>query len=279
MADKIVAFPQELRDDNNNYPHITFTVISGSGQKTITRKAISLYMPPGISINDSMSYNNINLGALGSALINNMDRNSYNGMASAFQQVSQGMGEQAGKMLRRYGQQVTPDMAVQAGSSLAAIALANKLPGGTQTTRADLTQYAFRKVVNPFPNTAFTGVNVRSFSFSFKLMAESAKDSESIRDIVESFRVNMYPETFNGAADSLLNYPSRFKIQFYDGADENPSRHIPKLINCYLVSMETSYNQSTNMFFEDGSPAEVDIQLTFQEERALTREDIVGGNR
>ena len=39
--------------------------------------------------------------------------------------------------------------------------------------------------------------------------------------------------------------------------------------------MSAVYNSSGNMFHADGHPVETDVQLTFEETRALTLSDIV----
>ena len=42
----------------------------------------------------------------------------------------------------------------------------------------------------------------------------------------------------------------------------------------YLTQMTGTYNSSGNAFHADGGPTEIDISLTFQESKALTREDL-----
>ena len=43
---------------------------------------------------------------------------------------------------------------------------------------------------------------------------------------------------------------------------------------CYLLSLQTTYNSTTNAFHDQGQPVEIDIALTFQEVKALTREEL-----
>ena len=49
---------------------------------------------------------------------------------------------------------------------------------------------------------------------------------------------------------------------------------MPKIMDTYLVNCTTTYNSTTNAFHEDGQPVEVDMSLTFQETRPLTRHDL-----
>ena len=45
---------------------------------------------------------------------------------------------------------------------------------------------------------------------------------------------------------------------------------------CNLGSMNVVYNATGNSFHEDGSPTEMDISLSFMEDKTLTRNDLYG---
>ena len=51
--------------------------------------------------------------------------------------------------------------------------------------------------------------------------------------------------------------------------------HIPKIFECYLKDMTSTYNAGSNSWRVDGSPLESDLTLTFVETRALTLDDII----
>lgn len=269
LLDNILAFPQELRNDSANYPHITFTIQDNQR----TDSSISLYMPPGLSIGDSMSYNTIDLGIIGQGAIQQgMDRSWY------LEQYNKGM-RQATKMMTNELKEAANDIGgsmdatLQAGSAIGMAALSQKLPGGITASAKDVISLGQRKVFNPNSNTQFQNANIRTFSFQFKLMAESRKDAQQIKTIVNKFRKFMYPERVKDQS-ILLSYPATFKLEFFDGSSYKPSKNLPKVLDSFLVSMETVYNASGNMFFDDGMPAEVDVTLNFQEVRAMTRNDV-----
>ena len=54
--------------------------------------------------------------------------------------------------------------------------------------------------------------------------------------------------------------------------------HLPKIFSCYLTNCAVTFNATQNSFHQtDGSqqaPVEVDMNVTFQETRALTRPDV-----
>jgi hypothetical protein len=49
---------------------------------------------------------------------------------------------------------------------------------------------------------------------------------------------------------------------------------MPTIKECYLLSLNTTYNSTSNAFHDKGQPVEVDIAVTFQEVKALTRGDL-----
>ena len=51
----------------------------------------------------------------------------------------------------------------------------------------------------------------------------------------------------------------------------------PKLLPCYLTSVNTVLTPRSSSFFEDGKANEVQLTMSFQEERALNKDDIKDG--
>ena len=101
-------------------------------------------------------------------------------------------------------------------------------------------------------------------------MPTDKNEAEQITEIVKRFRQNMYPM----GNDLILTYPPIWSIYFYDGSESNENKKLPGIYDCYLIGMSAVYNSNGNMFHADGHPVETDIQLTFEETRALTLADI-----
>jgi|TARA_B110000908_G_scaffold25011_1_gene28809 hypothetical protein len=123
--------------------------------------------------------------------------------------------------------------------------------------------------INPYTNVAFTNTTVRSFSFAFKLISESKAESHTAAIIENVFRKYLYPKK---AGVGTLEYPPTFEITFYSGEEKN--KFMPKILTSYLTNLTTTYNSTTNAYHDDGQPVEIDMSLTFQETRALTRGDL-----
>ena len=130
-------------------------------------------------------------------------------------------------------------------------------------------------IVNPCTATTFEGVNVRSFEFAFKLVPTSQEESKTAHEIENSFRKYMYPKSRGLGA---LEYPPTFRIKFMSGGEIN--NYMPRIIDTYLTAMSVNYNATGNSFHMNDSigaaPVEIDLNMTFQEVRAITRDDLYG---
>ena len=136
---------------------------------------------------------------------------------------------------------------------------------------------ATRLAMNPNTNTTFESNNIRSFTFEFRMVGRSAHEDATIRNIHNTFRRGIYPHVTKDASNIIMHYPPTWHLFFRNtnaaGGAEN--EYIPKVYECYLTTLASSFNPSASMF-RNGSiaPVEVQINLTFQETRTLTRLDI-----
>jgi hypothetical protein len=247
-----LCFPIELTHSKNNWMFMSFGVRVGNPGA----REIYLPIPPGLTFSDSMSYSSLDLGilgAIGQDTIKAMEK--ANGIKNA---VGAGIGGLAGSLVNK-----AKKMNIAAASSIAARYF-------RQESIANTIDFSTKQVVSPNTNTAFQNTGIRSFGFNFKMMPKSKVEAETITAIIKTFRENMYPK----GNDVVLSYPPIWSMKFYEGSGRE-NRKIPKIYECYLVGMTATYNGTTNMFHEDGSPVETDVALQFQETRALTLTDIV----
>ena len=131
--------------------------------------------------------------------------------------------------------------------------------------------------LHPNIRNRFTGVSLRSFTFAFKFVPKSERESLEVKKIVKFFRFHAYPnqippDTSFGVG---YEYPSLFKIQLLSGTGGN-FKHVGTPIKySYLRSISTNYNPTTPVLHDDGSPTEIDLSLTFTEHKTLHRGDIM----
>lgn len=242
----VIVFPSDLRDAKYDWPFMVFSIPSEN-------KDIYLPIPQGLTFSDSMSYSSINLGIIGS--IANETVNAIANQDTISGAIGAGVGSLAGSVINK---------AKKINAAAAASIVARNVLKQQQI--ADTIDFGARQVLAPNTNTSFQNTNVRSFAFAFKLVSKNKSEAQTIKKMDSIFRHYMYPE----GNDVLLKYPPMWKIRFYNkGQEEN--QFIPKIYPCYLTGMTSTFNSSTNIYHEDGSPVETDMQLSFQEIKALHR--------
>jgi hypothetical protein len=251
-------YPAQLAGANVPFMRITANryKYGGSGEP---QGHVTLYHPPGVSFSDGAGYGTMDMGPIGNKLMEAIQDPSKSGVEIAREANSQINGKGSDADLRSM---MSLKIAKDSG-------LGNLVPGVENLSD----MYGMSKGVATNPNTvvAFQNMTIRSFNFSFSLVAEDPSESQEIRKIQEFFRSEMYPE--QGAGSYLLTYPSTFSIKFYtqDGR-ENP--YYPRIYECNLTNLQTNFNDNAHMHFDGGAPISVNISLTFQETKVLTKSDI-----
>jgi len=246
-----LMYPLELRSQADR-PCIEFTAYDTSSGD-VQLKTIWFPCPAGIEINDQATYNTIDLGALGGAL------NSAMEAAGGADTLRGAVGATANNLVNQV-------KSARAGEITALAAMA--LPG-----YGDKLQFKAKTILNPNTNTNFTGNAIRSFNFTFKMIARSEQEAKQIQQIHKTFRKYTYADSNGNQQNLTLRYPPVWRIRFLDG-QKNENKYIPKIYSCYLQNCTSTFNSQGATFHTDGSPLEVDITLSYQETRVLTRFDI-----
>lgn len=246
---RILAFPDDLR--GKDHPFVTFTAFGKTQSPSVV-----LPIPPGLAVGDGMTYSAVNLGIIGTIMAETLTQMSKQNTLSGV--IGAAGGGMIGSVVNK---------AKQLNAAAAASLAARKF--GFENV-ADTIDFNQRQVIAPNTNTTFQNSNIRFYSFSFKLVSRTKTEAATIKRIVDTLRENMYPE----GKDVVLAYPPVWEIKFYD-KDGTINPYLPKIYSSYLTSMTATFNASTNIFHDDGSPVETDVSLAFQETRALTKKDIV----
>ena len=245
-----LIFPIEMAGQPR--PCVCFTCFA-----KVDNKPVQLHTwfptPAGVAFSDSAEYNTVSLGAIGGAIAGD---------------IQEGM--KAGEGVSGIGSRVLNRVTSLKAADVGAIVKAS-------APYKDQISLVMRSVKNPNTNVIFDSHPIRTFSFSFKMIAKSKDETELIRQIHERFRHYTYAEVVNEATNFMLAFPPTWLIRFFtpdkDG-NFSESTHIPRIFSCYLRSVGTTINSGSVTFYNDGAPTEVDITLEFQETRALNRKDI-----
>ena len=251
-------YPTDIESSGMNFIRIS----AFKKDRSQPQGSVSFYSPAGIGFSDGAGFSTFDLGPIGSQIVNALSapgetsanvKNAVDAGLSSLSNKDSGLGQMlAGKILASAAGAFLPGVSMEAARA------------GYEAKQG--------RAVNPNTITAFQNMTIRNFVFNFKLIAESPEESGTIRGIQDFFRMNMYPETKDDTG-YILAYPSTFHIRFYLG-DGSRNPWIPKIYQCYLTNMSTTFNPSSHLTHHDGAPTEIDFSLTFQETKVLTANDI-----
>lgn len=222
---------------------------------------IDIHVPLSFQVNDGMNYAGTELGSFGGAITGAL--NNAQSIGSAAMAGLTDMGKSFGDLFSLFGG------SEQELGRLAASRLARRLPAGLG---GNAVQVAARVSINPNIRAQFQNVNIREFNFAFKFIPTSEEESAQIKKIIKMLRFHAYPEEIPSGSDFSIGYeyPSMFKIRLIAG-----SKNIGTPIKlAYLKTVSTTYNPTATSVFYDGSPTEIDMNLTFMEYKALSRRDV-----
>ena len=131
------------------------------------------------------------------------------------------------------------------------------------------------QILNNNLELLFAGVNLRSFPYSITFSPRSDTEAETVKQIIKHLKMSMAPKAgeFNGtAAGIFIKSPDVFMLKYLkDGAD-HPFLNSFKL--CALTGMTVNYtNAGTYTTYEDGTPVNIRMNLTFKELNPIYHED------
>lgn len=230
----MLQYPSNLQ--STSHPAIKFSSAGGD--------SIHLPIPASLEFSDSATYDDAELGYRGKKTLNTM-QSGGGGLLSRASSFAKGIYDDI------------------TGGGIATGLAQNSLIGteGMKTAVGIATGTALNKNIT----SEFTGVGTRRFTFAFNMMPYSQSDASMIKGIVFAFRKGIYPD----GNDFSLKYPPKWKISFI-----NCGTYIPKIAECYLEDVQTTYNSSTNMWRSDGAPLETTLSVAFKETKALTLKEI-----
>ena len=132
---------------------------------------------------------------------------------------------------------------------------------------------------NPFMEVLFTTMGVREFTYNFNFAPRNSDETMEVQQIIQLFRFHMAPE-MQQANSRYLTLPSEFDIHYmFKGKDGNgrENDYFNRITTCVLTSVDVNYTPNGVRSFEDGSPTQIQMGLTFRETEILTKEKINAG--
>ena len=121
----------------------------------------------------------------------------------------------------------------------------------------------------------FQGVNLRSFPYSITFSPRNPKESRVVKSIIRSLKMSMAAKAgeFNGGAQGIfLKSPDVFQLRYLRDGRDHPFLNRFKL--CALTGLNLNYtNAGTYSSYEDGTPVNIRMDVTFKEINPIYFED------
>ena len=160
--------------------------------------------------------------------------------------------------------------AVQAALSGAAIGAL-----GSNVSPQSVISRSTGQILNNNLELLFKGVNLRSFPYSITFSPRGPREANVVKQIIRRLKASMAPKAgeFNGSAQGIfIQSPDVFQLRFLKDDTDHPFLHTFKL--CALTGMSVNYtNAGTYTSYEDGTPVNIRMSLTFKELNPIYHED------
>ena len=231
--------------------NITGKIPTGS----ITNAAISIYMPPGIKVGYSQSYDNDTETGLAGDVQEALS--AAQGAEGASDKIIAALEGVSGGVFRQAGQTV--------GEFIS-------LAGAGDPVR--FTMKRFGTAINPRNEAYYNTPSQRTFAYTFDFWPRNETEAQAVENIITIFKYNAAPGLASG--DGLFKTPNYFKISYMYNSGENP--HLHKIGACYCTDVSVDYSPDGQFTtFNSGQPVHTQLSVSFLEDRIITKTDIEAG--
>ena len=222
--------------------------------------AISIYMPPGVKVNYSMSYDVESTDTAGTIARAIKEGGKAGDTAGAVKEVLKG----GAGALGTYGKKLIDEV----GESL------------ELGRPAQLIAKSVGVAFNPHEEQFFKKPNFRSFSYTFDFWPKNEAEMEDVNKIIFLFKYHMHPLLDDKTGGRLFKVPSEFEIHYAYFGREN--EYLNKISVCVLKDMSVEYGPSEQFSTfrpskKGAAPVNTKLTLEFEETQFITKTEIAEG--
>ncbi len=277
------------------YKEHTFQGSLESTKRTNFQKEGSVFlpMPSNLQAAYQQAYKEEAIGALGMALgaqAKGIIQDAGAGKGAGGK-IGEGLASLGTRVMKNLGTEGTGgaalNVALGEGTQLAAAAAGSPVLGAA-INKAVQVGTAFAGIArNPHMAVLYDSPQFRAFEFGFQMRPKSYEESVAIGRIIHFFKYYSHPEYKFG--NHFFVYPNQFKIRF------KYPEFLHRFGDCVLKSVAVDYHgEGTPLYYDAGvgesvdlgdgagpqsgrklkAPAAVNLQLSFQEVKILTKKEI-----
>ena len=244
-------------------------------RKQKTKYYIELPMPQEVNDSNSVTWGEDKVNALELAALSVAQNAMKGGVGEAAVQTAQVAVEALNTGVNIPGIQGQTADAVRAALSGAAVGQL-----GSQVSAQSVIARSTGQILNNNLELLFAGVNLRSFPYSITFSPRSPREGRVVKSIIRSLKQSMAPKAgeFNETSQGIfLKSPDVFQLDYLRDGRNHPFLNDFKL--CALTGMTVNYtNAGTYASYEDGTPVNIRMNLTFKELNPIYAEDYLPGN-
>ena len=147
---------------------------------------------------------------------------------------------------------------------------------GSQVSASSVVARSTGQILNSNLELLFQGMNLRSFPYSITFSPRSQEEGRVVKAIIRSLKQSMAPRAgeYNGnsAQGIFLKSPDVFQLTYL--RDGNPHPFLNRMKLTALTGLNINYtNSGTYSSYEDGTPVNIRMDMTFKELNPIYSED------
>jgi len=151
-----------------------------------------------------------------------------------------------------------------------AIDAAAIMPGVSDSKIGKWAQATTGMIRNPHHTTIFDGVQLKSYTFSWKMSPRSQQEAITLEEILRNIKFYMHPQ-ISGTGFSM-EYPHLAELQFEVG----DNKLVPNVKTSFLKSLAINGSGGgVPSFYKDGRSTIVEFGLSFQEINVQSKDDFL----
>lgn len=151
-----------------------------------------------------------------------------------------------------------------------AVETAGKIAGGVTGLSTAQSLQLGGLAANPFMSVLFNSPEFKTHQFSWTLAPNNEEESNTVKEIINTFKSNMLPAMSPNAGGTLLTYPNMAIINLYPDED-----FLYKFKPCVVTNFSVNFAKNGPSFFRNtNAPTELEMSVSFKEIEYWLKEDI-----
>ena len=120
----------------------------------------------------------------------------------------------------------------------------------------------------------FKGLDVRTFTFSWKFIPMDKTEWKDVKSIITRLNKYSHPEVIAGNNSKFYRYPAEYGLEYLNLNPDGKldlNTNLPRIGRCVCTNVDVNYSPNRLVTHDEGEPVEIDLSLSFTEIEKLER--------